>query len=176
MNSILSKISIAALLVLATGLSNAQTPPPPANPMDAVPDVMPFDVPYGAPIGLDKADALITAVINESKRRNWKMNVAVVDAGGNLVAFKRMDGAQYASIQIAEHKARTAVRFRRETKLLEDAIQKFAYIATLDDVIASRGGIPLVVDGKIIGALGCSGGTGGQDEAVCKFGAAQLSK
>jgi uncharacterized protein GlcG (DUF336 family) len=176
MKSTLIKASLAGLLALAAGFSNAQTPPAPANPMDVIPDVMPFDVPYGAPIGLDKADALITAVINESKRRNWKMNVAVVDAGGNLVAFKRMDGAQYASIQIAEHKARTAVRFRRETKLLEDAIQKFAYIATLDDVIASRGGIPLVVDGKIIGALGCSGGTGSQDEAVCKFGAAQLGK
>ena len=87
-----------------------------------------------------------------------------------------MDGAQYASIQIAEHKARTAVRFRRETKLLEDAIQKFAYVSTLDDVIASRGGIPLVVDGKIVGGLGCSGGAGSQDEAVCKFGAAQLGK
>jgi uncharacterized protein GlcG (DUF336 family) len=144
--------------------------------MDIIPDVMPFDVPYGAPIGLDKAEALINAVISESKRRNWKMNVAVVDSGGNLVSFKRMDGAQYASIQIAEHKARTAVRFRRETKLLEDAIQKFAYVSTLDDVIASRGGIPLVVDGKIVGGLGCSGGAGSQDEAVCKFGAAQLGK
>ena len=176
MKSTLIKTSLAGLLALAAGLSSAQTPPQPANPMDVIPDVMPFDVPYGAPIGLDKADALITAVINEAKRRNWKMNVAVVDAGGNLVAFKRMDGAQYASIQIAEHKARTAVRFRRETKLLEDAIQKFAYIATLDDVIASRGGIPLVVDGKIVGALGCSGGTGSQDDSVCKFGAAQLGK
>ena len=81
-----------------------------------------------------------------------------------------------AVFQLAEHKARTAVRFRRETKLLEDAIQKFAYVSTLDDVIASRGGIPLVVDGKIVGGLGCSGGAGSQDEAVCKFGAAQLGK
>ena len=169
----LPKIILTSVLAVLAGTSFAQTA---SNPMDIIPDVMPFDVPYGSPIGLDKAEALINAVIGESKRRNWKMNVAVVDSGGNLVSFKRMDGAQYASIQIAEHKARTAVRFRRETKLLEDAIQKFAYISTLDDVIASRGGIPLVVDGKIVGALGCSGGTGSQDEAVCKCGAAQLSK
>lgn len=169
------KIVLTSFLALLAGISNAQTNATPTpNPMDTIPEVMPFDVPYGSPIGLDKAEALINAVMNESKRRNWKMNIAVVDSGGNLVSFKRMDGAQYASIQIAEHKARVAVRFRRETKLLEDAIQKFAYVATLDDVIASRGGIPLVVDGKIIGALGCSGGTGSQDEAVCKFGAAQL--
>jgi len=165
-----------ALLVVAGAAISSFTSAQTANPMDVVVDVMPFDIPYGAPISLDKAESLIGAVVGEAKRRNWKMNVAVVDSGGNLVAFQRMDGAQLASIQIAEHKARTAVKFRRESKLLEDAIQKFAYIATLDDVIASRGGIPLVVDGKIVGALGCSGGTGSQDEAVCKFGAAQLSK
>jgi uncharacterized protein GlcG (DUF336 family) len=85
-----------------------------------------------------------------------------------------MDGAQLASIQIAEHKARGAAKFRRETKLLENAIQTYAYVATLDDVIASRGGIPLVEGGKLIGAIGCSGGTGSQDEAVCKVGAATV--
>ena len=173
MKQALRKMVLSSVLSVLVGTSFAQTT---GNPMDIIPDVMPFDVPYGAPIGLDKAETLINAVISESKKRNWKMNVAVVDSGGNLVAFKRMDGAQYASIQIAEHKARVAVRFRRETKLLEDAIQKFAYVSTLDDVIASRGGIPLVVDGKIVGALGCSGGAGSQDEAVCKFGAAQLNK
>jgi len=173
MKQALRKMVLSSVLGVLVGTSFAQTT---GNPMDIIPDVMPFDVPYGAPIGLDKAETLINAVISESKKRNWKMNVAVVDSGGNLVAFKRMDGAQYASIQIAEHKARVAVRFRRETKLLEDAIQKFAYVSTLDDVIASRGGIPLVVDGKIVGALGCSGGAGSQDEAVCKFGAAQLNK
>jgi len=166
-----SKLVFALSLVFTAGLSLAQTP----NPMDVIPDAMPFDVPYGTPISLDKAEVLINEVIAESKRRNWKMNVAVVDSGGNLVAFKRMDGAQIASIAIAEHKARTAVKFRRDTKLLEDAIQKFAYVGTLDDVIASRGGIPLVVDGKIVGAVGCSGAAGSQDELVCKFGASKLN-
>jgi uncharacterized protein GlcG (DUF336 family) len=87
-----------------------------------------------------------------------------------------MDGAQLASISIAEHKARDAARWRRETKVFENAIQltNFNYIITLDGVIASRGGIPLVEGGKIIGAIGCSGGTGSQDEVVAKAGAALI--
>jgi uncharacterized protein GlcG (DUF336 family) len=106
------------------------------------------------------------------------MNISVVDSGGNLVAFLRMDNAQLASIAISEHKARAAVRYRRPTKAFEDAVQKFdfKYILTLDDVIASRGGIPLIEDGKIIGAIGCSGGTGSQDEATCTAGAALVNK
>ena len=147
-----------------------------ANPLDSVPDSMPFDVPYGAPISLDKADAAIAAAVAESQKHKWKLNVAVVDSGGNLVAFKRMDGAQLASISIAEHKARTSAKFRRETKVFENAIQinNAPYVATLDDIIASRGGIPLVEGGKLIGAIGCSGGTGSQDEVVCKAGAATI--
>ena len=106
------------------------------------------------------------------------MNIAVVDSGGNLVAFQRMDGAQLASISIAEHKARTAAKFRRDTKLFENAINvsKLNYALTLDDIIASRGGIPLVENGKLIGAIGCSGGTGSQDEAACKAGSALVNK
>ena len=88
-----------------------------ANPLDVVPDEIPFDVPYGAPISLDLAQAVIQAAVAEAKKRNWKMNVAVADSGGNLVAFQRMDGAMLASIQIAEHKARAAATFRRPTKV-----------------------------------------------------------
>jgi uncharacterized protein GlcG (DUF336 family) len=148
-----------------------------ANPLDNVPETMPFDVPYGAPISLDRAQAAINAAVAESKKRNWKLNVAVVDSGGNLVAFQRMDGAQYASIAISEHKARAAVNFRRETKVFEDGIQlkNLNYIMTLDGIVASRGGIPLVEGGKIVGAIGCSGGTGSQDEVACKVGAASLA-
>ena len=145
-----------------------------ANPLDLVPENMPFDTPYGAPISLERAQAAINAAVAEAKKRNWKMNVAVVDSGGNLVAFQRMDGAQLASIQIAEHKARTAATFRRETKVFENSIQvnNFNYLLTLDGIIASRGGIPLVGQGRMIGAIGCSGGTSSQDEVVCKAGAA----
>ena len=139
---------------------------------------MPFDIPYGNSITLEKADQLVSAALTEAKKRNWKMNIAVVDPSGAMISFKRMDGAQLASIAIAEHKARVAARFRRDTKLLENAVNvaKLNYVITLDDVIASRGGIPLVENGKLIGAIGCSGGTGSQDELVCKVGAALINK
>ena len=169
------RIALLGSLLLAVATSYAQQPAPaPApNPLDNVPEKMPFDVPYGAPIGLDRAQAAIAATVAEAKKRDWKLNVAVVDSGGNLVAFQRMDGAQLASIQISEHKARAAATFRRETKAFENGIQlnNFNYLITLDGVIASRGGIPLVEGGKLIGAIGCSGGTGDQDAVVCKMGA-----
>ncbi len=145
-----------------------------SNPLDAIPDEIPFDVPYGLPISLDRAQAVVDAAVAEAKKRNWKMNVAVADSGGNLVAFQRMDGAMLASIQIAEHKARAAATFRRPTKVFEDGINvmHLNYLLAFDGVIASRGGIPLIEGGKIIGAIGCSGGTDSQDEVVSKAGAA----
>jgi glc operon protein GlcG len=178
-------LATSALLVLATASgappdvqpstpsAAAPATAPAANPLDTVPEKMPFDIPYGAPISLERAQAVIAATIAEAKRHDWKLNVAVVDSGGNLVAFQRMDGAQLASIQIAEHKARTSVTFRRETKAFENAIQvnNYHYVTTLDGVIASRGGLPLVQDGRLIGGLGCSGATGSQDEVACKVGA-----
>ena len=166
-------IAIAATILLATG-AYAQTPAP-ANPLDAVPDAMPFNAVYGAPIGLDRAQAVIAGAVAETKKRGWALNVTVVDSGGNLVAFARMDGAQLASIAISEHKARAANSFRRETKAYEGAIQSgLTYILTVDGVIGSRGGIPLLQDGKIIGAIGVSGGTGSQDEVAAKAGVAAL--
>jgi uncharacterized protein GlcG (DUF336 family) len=152
--------------------------PTSSNPLDAVPDEMPFDVPYGPPISLDRALTVIQAAVAEARKRNWKMNVSVVDSGGNLVAFQRMDGAMLASIQIAEHKARAAATFRRETKQFEDGIQlmHLNYLLAFDGIIASRGGIPLIDHGVIIGAIGCSGGTDSQDEIVGKAGAAVIDQ
>ena len=148
-----------------------------SNPLDVIPAEIPFDVPYGIPISLDQAQAVIQAAVAEAKRRDWKMNVAVADSGGNLVAFQRMDGAMLASIQIAEHKARAAATFRRPTKVFEDGINMMHlnYLLAFDGVIASRGGIPLIEQGKIIGAIGCSGGTDSQDEVVSKAGAAVVN-
>ena len=161
-------------ILLATGTSLAQTAPA-SNPLDVVPDKMPFDVPYGAPIPLERAQAVIAAAVAEAAKHDWKMNVAVLDSGGNLVAFSRMDGAQLASVAISEHKARTAVTFRRETKVFENGIQGGnTYLVTLDGVVGSRGGIPLVENGKMIGAIGVSGGTGSQDEVCAKAGAALI--
>ena len=166
--------TLGAAMPIASPIGGQEATSP--NPLDAVPEKMPFDVPYGPAISLERAQAAINAVVAEAKKRDWKMNIAVVDSAGNLVAFQRMDGAMLASIQIAEHKARAAATFRRETKVFEDAIQlnDLNSLLTLDGFIASRGGIPLIEQGKIIGAIGCSGGTGSQDEVVCKVGAASI--
>jgi uncharacterized protein GlcG (DUF336 family) len=166
----------ASCAVASCGLSAtlgwAQTAP---NPQDTVPEKMPFNIPYGAPIGLEKAEQILNTSIAEANKRDWKMICTVVDQSGEMVSFKRMDNAQIASISISMHKARTAARYRRETKAFEIAIQTNPYVATLDDVIASRGGIPLVDSGKLVGAIGCSGGTGAQDELVAKTGAALIN-
>ena len=168
---VLTSLAFAAAL-FGGGTAYAQQPPA-ANPLDNVPDQMPFSMPYGAPISLARAKQVMAAAEAEAKKRGWSMNIAVVDSGANLVGFARMDGAQLGSISIAEHKARAAAKYRRETKIFENGIQQahFEYLMTLDDVIASRGGVPLVQNGKIIGAIGCSGGTGSQDEVVAKAGA-----
>lgn len=172
------EILVAALLFGMSPSLAQQQQNPPANPLDNVPDKMPFNLPYGAPITAARAQAVIQAAEQEASRRGWPLNIAVVDSGGNLVAFLRMDGAQLASIAISEHKARASVNYRRATRAWEDAVQKsgYLYALSLDDVIASRGGIPLVEDGKIIGGVGCSGGTGSQDEVVCTAGAAVINK
>lgn len=173
------------LVVLGTGLLacvavvRAQPAPAPApDPLGVIPEKLPYNTPYGAPISAERAQAVLQAAVAEANKRGWPLNIAVADSGGNLVAFLRMDGAQLASIAVAQHKARVAVKFRRPTKVFEDAVQKqdYKYVLTLDDVIASRGGIPIIEDGKLIGAIGCSGGTGSQDELVCAAGAATINR
>ena len=170
---VLSALLLAAALAASQAL--AQTPAP--NPLDVIPDAMPFNAPYGAPISLERAQAVVNAGVAECKKRGWMMNLAVVDSGGNLVAFARMDGSQLASVELAQHKARTAVNFRRDTKIFETNVQNgLVYQMTLDGMIASRGGIPLVEGGKIIGAVGASGGAGAQDEVCSKAGAALINR
>ena len=139
----------------------------------AVSPIVPNVPLYGEPISLDRAKAVMEAAEAEATREGWPMVIAIVDSGGNLVSLKRMDGALLASIDIAAHKARTAVKFRRETKVFETNVQSGnVYQLTLDDVVASRGGIPLISEGKLVGAIGCSGGSGSQDEVVAKAGVA----
>ena len=162
---------------LLAGAASAQQPAAPPN-LDAIPDKMPWATPYGPSISADRAQAAVAAAAAEAKKRGWAMNIAVVGPGGGLISFLKMDDAQLASISVAQHKARVAARFRRPTKVFEDAVQKggLNYIMTLDDVIASRGGIPLIENDKLIGAIYCSGGTGSQDEVVCQVGAATVNK
>src|SRR3984957_5448246 len=171
MNQRIAVPLLAITVLLGVGIGHAanaaDAAPPPANPLDVIPDKMPFSTPYGAPISLQRAQAVAQAAMAEAAKRGWQLNIAVGDSGAKL-----------ASIAISEHKARTAVKFRRPTKAFEDAVQKagFNYVLTLDDIVASRGGIPLIEDGKLIGAIGCAGGTGTQDEAACTAAAATINK
>jgi uncharacterized protein GlcG (DUF336 family) len=105
-------------------------------------------------------------------KNGWAMAITVVGPSGDLVYFQKMHNTQFASIAIAQHKARAAATFRRPTKVFEDRIATAAGVPalTLDGVIASEGGFPLVMGGKIVGALGCSGGTGQQDGQTCQAG------
>lgn len=161
-------------LVLCTGLTfalpaPAQTPAPTLPP---VPDLQPFDIPYGSPISLERAKQAAEAAMAEAKKRNWKCAIAVADQAGDLVYLIKMDGTQYAGTKIAEHKARAAAIFRRPTKAFFDVIESgHPYVMTLDGMIGADGGLPLIENGKIIGGIGTSGGTGAQDAIVSKAGA-----
>jgi uncharacterized protein GlcG (DUF336 family) len=136
---------------------------------------MPHDIPYGPTITADRAAELAAAAVAEAKKppRNWKLAVAVVDPHGDLVYFYKMDDTQLGSIDIAINKARTAARLRRPTEDLWKAMQTQAgaYLATLGDFALAMGAFPLIEGGKIIGAIGCSGGTGAQDNVAAKAGA-----
>jgi glc operon protein GlcG len=165
----------AVALISSPTLAQAPSPAtPPAQPASGgTPDAMPFDIPYGLSIGLERAKQVMAAAEAEAKKRNWKMNIAVVDTNGELVHFSRMEGAQIASGSISVGKGRTSARFRRESRAFYNAYETgHPYVSTLDPtLVASPGGFPLVEGGKLIGAVGCSGGTGDQDAAVCKAGA-----
>jgi glc operon protein GlcG len=177
MRSIVSITLAACAIAVLSSPTLAQTPAPATSPAPpaagGTPDAMPFDIPYGVSIGLDRAKQVMAAAEAEAKKRNWKMNIAVVDTNGEIVHFSRMEGAQIASGPISIGKARTAARFRRESRVFYNAYETgHAYTGTLDSgLVASPGGFPLIEGGKLIGAVGCSGGTGDQDAAICKVGA-----
>ena len=167
--------SLSAMMLM-TSAAFAQVPPDPNNPNEAVPEKHAY-MPYGEPIKLDQAKKAAAAALAESTKRGWAMCIAVVAPSGDLVYFEKMDDCQYASITIAEHKARTSARYRRPTVVFERLLGKgpfFSYLPTLDDAIMSRGGNPIVVGGKIIGAIGVSGGTGSQDDTISQAGAAAI--
>jgi uncharacterized protein GlcG (DUF336 family) len=168
--------ALCVALMTGTG-AFAQVPPDPNNPNEAVPEQM-NPTPYGEPINNETAKKVAAAAVAELQKRNWKgMCISVVDPHGELVYFERDDFCQFGSISISQHKARTAARYRRPTVVFERLSGKgpfFSYLSTLDDVIMSRGGNPLVVGGKIIGAIGVSGGTGSQDDTISQAGAAAL--
>jgi len=167
-----------AAALCAGGPALAQMTPPASPPAaGGTPEQMPFATPYGTPITADRAARVAGAVLAEAaKHPTWQFNIAVVDPNGDLVYFYRMANAQVGSIRIAQGKAYTAARFRRESRVFYNAMENgHNYVTTLDPkLVASPGGFPLIENGRIIGAVGCSGGTGDQDATVCGAGAATI--
>ena len=138
----------------------------------ATPAIAQAPPPYGEPVNLEQAKKAVAAAHEFAAKNGWAMAISVSGPSGDLVYFTKMDNTQYASIAISQHKARAAATFRRPTKVFEDRVATPAGVPalSLDGVIASEGGIPLVIGGKIVGALGCSGGTGAQDGQTCQAG------
>lgn len=133
--------------------------------------------PNGAPISLERAQRLVAAAAAEAGRRNFRMAIAVVEPDGELVAFVRADGVQYGSIEVAQAKARAAARFRRATKVFADQVAGGAVGAlSLPGVIAIEGGVPIVVDGRMVGAIGVSGGSSVQDGEVAQAALAAVGR
>ena len=160
--------TLMAAIMLAAGVSpaagQAQLAPPPQTP-------------YGMPISLEDAKKVAAAAVVEANRISTPMTMAIVDPSGYLVYFERMENSQLASVQISIDKARSAALYRRPTKVFQDGLAAGAEnlrILTLADVLPSEGGVPLVVDGKIVGAIGLSGGTSAQDGQVANAAARVL--
>jgi len=134
-------------------------------------------LPYGTPLSTENAKHVSAAALAEAKKNKWTMAVAITDPAGILVYFERMDGTQNAVQDVAIAKARSAALFRRPTKAFQDDVAAgglgLRYL-TLPGVVAAEGGIPLVIDGKIVGAIGTSGGTYAQDGQVAMAGVAAL--
>jgi len=132
---------------------------------------------YGLPINLETAKKVAAPAIAEASKNKWTMAVAILDTGGALVYFEKMDGTQTGSVRVAIGKARSAVMFKRSTKVWEDAVAAGGgglRILGLEGAVPIEGGLPLVMDGKIIGAIGVSGATAQQDGMAAKTGADAL--
>src|SRR3954471_1461244 len=130
--------------------------------------------PYGPSINLDAARKAAAPALAEAKKNNFKMAIAIVDISGDLVYFEKMDGTQAASVQIAQDKARSAARFKRPTKALQDALAAGGAglrLLALEGAVPVEGGLPIIMGGKIVGAIGASGGTSEQDGQTAKAGA-----
>ena len=131
--------------------------------------------PYGIPITLAQAKRAAAAAEAEAAKNGWNMAIAIAEPSGALVYFEKMDNTQYGSIKIAQAKAETAAMFRRPTKVFTDALAGgHLFFLTFPDISAAPGGLPLVADGKLIGAIGVSGGAGHQDDVVAEAGAAVI--
>ena len=160
-------IAVGIGSALALGATALAQQPAPSTPPAAV---APPD--YGPPVTNEQAKAVAAAAFAEAKKNNWRMALAIVGPAGELVYFEKMDGTQGASVEIAQGKARTAALFRRPSKVFADqyAAGNTAFTTFPEKPVASEGGVPITVNGKIIGAIGASGGTGQQDGVAAAAG------
>ena len=155
---IVSALILAVSVVLAATAADAQAPPPP---------------PYGAPISLDQAKKAMAGAEAEARKNNWAVSIAIVDSGGNLVMMQRMDHTQFGSNDVAKQKAHTAVAFKRPTKVFQDLIAQGGAnlrLLKLEGASVLEGGMPIVVNGQIVGGIGVSGVTSQQDAQIGQAG------
>ena len=150
-------ICAGGLALLMAFPAKAQTPPPP----------------YGPPIGIENARKVMAAAEAEAVKNNWAVVIVIIDSGGHLVMLHRRDDVQLSSIEIAQGKAKTALMFKRPSKVLDDAISGggpgLRFLA-LKDIVPLEGGLPLLLDGKIVGAIGVSGVLSSQDAQIARTG------
>ena len=157
--------ALACALAMSAGAALAQQPA--ASP------------PYGPPITLDQAKRAMAAAELEAAKNTWQVAITILDSGGNLVMFHKIDNAQLSAVTVSEGKARTALEFKRPSKALDDAIAAGGAgmrLLALKDITPLEGGLPVVVDGRIIGAIGVSGALSSQDVQVAKAGADALTR
>jgi len=152
----LLSLVVGAVLVFAAASASAQAPPP-----------------YGPAITLEQAKKAMAGAEAEARKNNWNVVIVVLDSGGNIVMIHRMDGAQFGSIEVAREKAYSAVAFRRPTKVFEEAVGQGGVnlrILRLPGASPLEGGLPIVVDGKLIGGIGVSGVVATQDAQIGRAG------
>jgi glc operon protein GlcG len=154
--------SILAAVILTAAASAQQAPSPPPI------------TPYGAPLGLEAAKKVMAAAEAEAVKNNWAMAIVILDSTGHMVMLHKLDNTQYGSLMAAEDKAHSAINYRRPSKVFEDLVAQGGIglrSLALRGASPLEGGIPINVDGKIVGAIGVSGGTSVQDGQVAKAGA-----
>jgi glc operon protein GlcG len=158
--------ALACALALTAGSALAQAPSA-------------ATLPYGPPITLDQAKRAMAAAELEAAKNSWQVAITILDSGGNMIMFHRLDNAQLSATTVSEGKARTALEFKRPSKALDDAIAGGGAgmrLLALKNITPIEGGLPVVVDGKIVGAIGVSGSLSSQDAQIAKAGVDALVK
>jgi glc operon protein GlcG len=168
MSLLLARIVVVALAgVLAMTTTSAQNPAPTAPP--------PPPLPYGPPISVETAKKAAAAALAEAKKNNWFMAIAVVDPSGTLVYFEKMDNTQTGSVNVSIDKAKTAALFKRPSKVFQDAVASGGAglrVLGLAGATPVEGGIPIIVNNQIIGAIGVSGDSSEHDGVCAQAGSA----